>query len=108
MNFAFNDGGREAAGYRGDDGDCACRAVSIVTGRPYQEVYDALNALAVGERTGKRKRRKSSARTGVYKPPSESTSNQLGISGRLQWRSAKAARCISAPRSCPTENSSSR
>lgn len=64
--FKFNDGGREAAGYKGKAGDCACRAIAIVTGKPYQEVYDLINEFAAKERTGKRKRGKSNARTGVY------------------------------------------
>lgn len=66
-NFAYNDGGRQAAGYKGRAGDCVCRAIAIATERPYQQVYDSLNALAQSERSGKRKRGKSSARTGVFK-----------------------------------------
>lgn len=65
--FQYNDGGREAAGYKGTAGDCVCRSIAIATGKPYQEVYDALNVLGKSERTGKRKRGRSSARTGVYK-----------------------------------------
>jgi len=67
VGFVYNDGGRKAAGYQGTTGDCVTRSIAIATGRPYQEVYDALNALAVTERTGRRKRKKSNARTGVYK-----------------------------------------
>jgi hypothetical protein len=67
MRFNYNDGGRAAAGYSGKAGDCVCRAIAIATGKPYQEVYDAINELGSSERTGKRKRGKSSARTGVYK-----------------------------------------
>lgn len=67
IGFIQNDGGRAAAGFKGTAGDCVCRAIAIATGKPYREVYDALNALAVSERKGKRKRGKSSARTGVYK-----------------------------------------
>lgn len=66
MNFIYDDGGRSAAGYKGFTGDCACRAAAIATQRPYQEVYDLINELAKSERTGKRKRKKSNARTGVY------------------------------------------
>ena len=66
MKYLYNDGGRAAAGYKGKAGDCVTRAIAIA-GKPYQEVYDALNALAVGERKGKRKRSTSSARTGVYR-----------------------------------------
>lgn len=61
MRYQHNDGGREAAGYKGVTGDCVCRSIAIATGRPYQEVYDALNAEAQKERRAK----KSSSRTGV-------------------------------------------
>jgi hypothetical protein len=67
MKFTFNDGGRAAAGYKGETRDCVCRSIAIATGLPYQEIYDAINELGQSERTGKWKRGKSSARTGVYK-----------------------------------------
>lgn len=67
MRLMINDGGRKAAGYTGTAGDCVTRAIAIATGRPYQEVYDGLNALATRERRGKRKRGISSARSGVYR-----------------------------------------
>ena len=46
MKFQFNDGGRAAAGFKGMTGDCVTRSIAIATGRPYQEVYDALFQLA--------------------------------------------------------------
>ncbi len=67
MNFVFDDGGRSLAGFKGSTGDCVNRSIAIATGRPYREVYDALNELALSERTGKRKKRKSSSRTGVFR-----------------------------------------
>lgn len=67
MECIYDDGGRSAAGYKGKAGDCAVRAIAIATGRPYQEVYDAINAIGATERTGRSKRGKSNARTGVYK-----------------------------------------
>lgn len=67
MRFQFNDGGRLLAGYKGKTGDCVTRAISIATGKPYQEVYDAINEASQSERRGKRKRGISNARTGVYK-----------------------------------------
>ena len=67
MNYQYDDGGRSEAGYKGETGDCVTRALAIATGKPYQEVYSTINALAVSERHGKRKRGISSARTGVYK-----------------------------------------
>ena len=68
MGYQFDDGGRAAAGYTGEAGDCVTRAIAIATGVQYQEIYDALNALGASERTGKRKRGVSNARIGVYKP----------------------------------------
>lgn len=41
--FILNDGGRAAAGYKGRTGDCVTRAIAIVTGLSYQEVYDTLH-----------------------------------------------------------------
>lgn len=67
MSWTYNDGGRELAGYKGTTGDCVCRAIAIATGMPYQQVYTELNKISKTERRGKRKRGKSSARTGVYK-----------------------------------------
>ena len=65
--WAYNDGGRAAAGFKGTAGDCVCRAIAIATALPYLTVYNALNALAVSERRSKRRRGWSSARNGVYK-----------------------------------------
>lgn len=67
LPFIYNDGGRKAAGFRGTTGDCVCRAATIASGKPYAEVYALINELSGKERTGKRKRGISSARTGVYK-----------------------------------------
>jgi hypothetical protein len=79
--FTHDDGGRAAAGFKGSTGDCVCRAIAIATRLPYRVVYDDLNALAKGERTGKRKRGKSSARTGIYK---ETTRRYLASLG-WEW-----------------------
>ena len=78
MRFLFDDGGRGEAGYKGMASDCVCRSIAIATGKPYQEVYEQLNALGANERTGKRKRGKSSARTGVYKPTIRKYMESLG------------------------------
>lgn len=66
MDVVRDDGGRAAAGYKGEAGDCACRAAAIATGRPYAEVYAAINTLAMRERITKRRRNRSSARNGVW------------------------------------------
>lgn len=52
--FTYNDGGRAAAGYKGNTGDCVCRAICITTGLPYQEVYDRLADGNAGQRKMKR------------------------------------------------------
>lgn len=68
MKFEFNDGGRAEAGFKGAAGDCVCRAISIVTGLPYQQVYDRLTSGHQSQRKGKDKARKwhTSARNGIY------------------------------------------
>jgi len=65
VNCIFNDGGRAAAGFAGQTGDCVCRAVAIAAQRPYAEVYAALNHLAQSERPRKGRKR-SNSRTGVF------------------------------------------
>lgn len=79
MKFVFNDGGRAAAGYHGSANDCVTRAIAIVSGLPYQQVYDAINERAQNERRGKRKRGISHARTGVYKPTYKKYLEDLGF-----------------------------
>jgi hypothetical protein len=78
MRYVMNDGGRSEAGYSGKTGDCAVRAISIASGKSYQEVYDAINKWAERERTGKRKRGKSNARTGVYRSTVHRYLTELG------------------------------
>lgn len=67
MKFQFNDGGRKDAGYKGFTRDCTCRSIAIVTGLPYQVVYDGLNDLVKYEKKRRQPGRKSSARIGVHK-----------------------------------------
>jgi hypothetical protein len=78
MDFVFHDGGRAAAGYKGKTGDCVTRSIAIATGKPYQEVYDALNLLAQTERKGKRKRKRSNSRTGVFRKTYQCYLESLG------------------------------
>ena len=42
IDYTYNDGGRAQAGYKGTTGDCICRAVCILTGRDYKEVYETI------------------------------------------------------------------
>lgn len=78
MQFILNDGGRAEAGYKGRTGDCVVRAIAIASGKPYQEVYDAINDHAKDEKPSKRRRGKSSARTGVHKVTYQKYLESLG------------------------------
>lgn len=78
-HFIYDDGGRAAAGFRGDAGDCVTRAIAIASQRPYIDIYNEINALSrATERRGARKRGISSARNGVFK---ETTRRYLDCMG---------------------------
>ncbi len=77
-SFLYNDGGRKAAGYKGEAGDCVARAVAIATGKPYKEVYLDLNRLGRQEHHIPYRRRRSSARDGVHKPTIRRYMEQIG------------------------------
>lgn len=62
MQFIHDDGGRAAAGFKGSAGDCVARAIAIVSGRPYAEVY---RKLADGQ-DSERKSKGRSARNGIH------------------------------------------
>jgi hypothetical protein len=67
LEFIYNDGGRKEAGFKGETNDCVTRAIAIATQLPYRVVYDGLNLVSKSERLSKRKRKKSSSRTGIFK-----------------------------------------
>ena len=71
MKWIWDDGGRKAAGIPGSSGDCVTRAISIATGKPYREVFTALDDIRDNFMVTLRKSRAkrgiatSNARTGV-------------------------------------------
>jgi hypothetical protein len=80
--WVWDDGGRAAAGYKGETGDCVTRAFAIASGRSYAEVYAIVNELAQGERPNaarRRRGRRSSARTGVFKATTRRVAEALGF-----------------------------
>lgn len=79
--FAYNDGGRSQAGYRGDTGDCFVRAAAIASGLTYQFIYDLVAEEASKERvnTKRRKGRRSSPRTGVFRATADRVLSRLGF-----------------------------
>jgi hypothetical protein len=76
--FQYNDGGRKSAGFKGETRDCVTRAIAIATGKPYLEVYNALNHLAKDERVGKNQKKRSNARTGVNRKTYEKYLSLIG------------------------------
>ncbi len=76
IDFVYDDGGRAAAGFKGDTGDCVTRAIAIVTNMPYREVYDLVNSTP--EAVKHRGARPSSARTGVHKATTRRILANLG------------------------------
>src|SRR5271166_3050477 len=80
--WKYDDGGREAAGYKGKTGDCVTRAIAIACELPYQEVYDALNiarANPVKASPGtRRKLMNSSSRTGIFRRTSQQFLEEIG------------------------------
>ena len=61
QNFKYNDGGRQAAGYKGKAGDCGARAMAIALGLDYKAVYKELAQANADHGHAK------SARNGIYK-----------------------------------------
>ena len=74
FSFQLNDGGRDAAGFKGGAGDCVVRSIAIAANLPYMQVYDDLrdaNARYASERDNKLSRhlaqRGSSPRNGNHR-----------------------------------------
>ena len=98
MNFIYDDGGREAAGFKGKTGDCACRAIAIATQMPYKEVYDLINEYGKAERANRKSRRgnthnghRSDARTGVYADTMQITAGISRIADRARCKAQERA-----------------
>lgn len=74
--FQYDDGGRQAAGYKGNTDDCVVRAIAIATGTPYAAVYENLHQRTLNDRPQMRKlerkygdnaRSHASPRSGVHR-----------------------------------------
>lgn len=78
MQVKIDDGGRAAAGFKGQASDCATRALAIAAEMPYREVYDLINQYGERERRSKKRRGKTNARTGVYKQTFRRIMEDLG------------------------------
>lgn len=78
MKFVYDDGGRAAAGFKGITSDCVCRAIAIACELPYQEAYELVNQFGKTEKQTKKRKSRSSARTGVYKGTIREIMRHLG------------------------------
>lgn len=65
MRWKYDDGGRRAAGYKGNAGDCVCRSLAIVAQLPYKEVYATLADGNATQRRTKGRTYARSARNGI-------------------------------------------
>ena len=79
LDFNYNSGGREKY-FKGITGDCVCRAIAIANDMDYLEVYNMINEYAKKEHITKRKKKKSSARNGVFKGTEKKILEKLGWS----------------------------
>lgn len=61
LPFTVDDGGRNAAGYKGTARDCVARSIAIASGEPYADVYKALSK-GMGSQRGSKG---ATARNGV-------------------------------------------
>ena len=78
MKHQYNDGGRKASGYKGQADDCVVRAIAIAAKMDYQDVYDYINQVCATERRTKKRKTRSSARTGTYKATTKRIIEGLG------------------------------
>lgn len=76
MKFLRDDGGRAAAGYKGETSDCVARSIAIARGASYKDVY---RELAMGN--GAQRRTKAQVRKGK---PNVATAAQ-GINVKRKW-----------------------
>ena len=86
LKLEVNDGGRAAAGYKGQAGDCVVRSIAIVTGLAYQKVYNDLFKANEEFRNTSRtklarslKQRNDSPRSGTHRVVLKKYLAQLGF-----------------------------
>lgn len=78
LPWVYDDGGRQAAGWKGQAGDCVVRSIAIATDLPYNAIYETMSELIKSERKPKRAKRGSSARNGVHKVTCRKFMTELG------------------------------
>lgn len=71
--FVEDDGGRQAAGFKGKSGDCAVRAVAIATGLSYRDAQKLVKDFAAKGKQGNR-----AISRGVYKEDLDAALRSIG------------------------------
>ena len=86
LKLQINDGGRSAAGYKGQAGDCVVRSIAIVRGLSYQKIYDDLFKANEEFRNTSRtrlakslKQKNDSPRSGTHRVVLKKYLDQLGF-----------------------------
>ena len=85
LKLKVNDGGRQAAGFKGKAGDCVVRSIAIATGisyqKVYQDLYDANEKFRIKSRSKLAKsliKKNDSPRTGTHRTVLKKYLKQLG------------------------------
>ena len=85
LKLKVNDGGRQAAGFKGKTGDCVVRSIAIATGisyqKVYQDLYDANEKFRIKSRSKLAKsliKKNDSPRTGTHRIVLKKYLKQLG------------------------------
>jgi len=85
LKLKVNDGGRQAAGFKGKAGDCVVRSIAIATGmsylKVYHDLYDANEKFRIKSRTKLAKslmKKNDSPRTGTHRAVLKKYLKQLG------------------------------
>ena len=78
MRWVADDGGREAAGWKGRAGDCVVRSIAIATDLPYNMVYEAMGEFIKANERKPRRGKPSSSRNGVSKATCRKFMAELG------------------------------
>lgn len=106
IKFTKDDGGRSAAGFKGDTGDCVTRAIAIATGIEYKKVRKELMQRQSDWRTtGSRKAKRqtsNSVRNGcnkeVYEPYLDSLGWEKESLVKFGWHSRSKMTAEDMPR----------
>ena len=103
FEIVISDGGRQEAGLKGQGGDCGVRAISHATGVEYSRAAEMIVQFAKLERTGKRKKKISNPRTGVYRQTMDRVLSSLGWTWQATMQVGSGCTVHLRPEEIPTD-----